>query len=449
LSFRLSSTGEYLALVAADSVTVLDEISFERQFPDRVFQRYPDGDGAWTWGRDPSPGFANSAPMLTGFLVLNELMSQNADTVVDEAGDHDPWLEVANPLPVAVSLAGVTVRNLTGASHEFAEATLAGGGHLLLWADGEPGEGASHLPVLLNPAGGALVLTAPDGQDTDTVIYPALSVDTAYARVPDSTGDWQATTLASPGLPNPVSLEPLLVINEFLASNENGITDETGTAEDWLELHNPGDAPVYLAGLTLTDDLADPFQWPLPDLVIEPGGFLIVWCDDDPEDGLLHATFKLSAGGEEVGLFQGDELLDYVVFGPQTTDVSYGRETDAGLPWVFFDEPTPGASNDSPIGVGDGPPSVLQLSAPYPNPFNPQTTVAFSLPRAQRVELVVFDLRGRRVRELWSGDLAAGRHERSWDGADDRGRSLPSGVYCVRLGVASGEMRTQRVMLVR
>ena len=115
---------------------------------------------------------------------------------------------------------------------------------------------------------------------------------------------------------------------------------------------------------------------------------------------------------------------------------------------LIFGEPTPGASNGSPIGVDGGLAPVLQLPSPYPNPFNPQTTVAFSLPRAGRVELVVFDLRGRRVRALWSGDLAAGRHVRSWDGADDHGRSLPSGVYCVRL-VAGGEMRTQRVMLVR
>ncbi len=448
LSLRLSATGEFLAVVASGQVTAIDEVAFGRQFPDRVYQRFPDSAGGWTWGRDPSPGTVNTAPNLAGFIVLNELMPLNTETVADQAGDHDPWLELANPLPVPVSLDGVTLRNLNGGNHTFASQVLAGGDHALFWSDGEPGEGADHLPDLLTAAGGALVLAAPDGVDSDQVIYPVLAADVAFARVPDATGDWRDTDLATPGDANPASLEPLLVLNELLASNQTGITDETGAAEDWVELHNPGTAPVYLTGLSLTDDLADPDKFALPDVIIAPGGFLIVWCDNDPEDGPLHATFKLAAAGEEVALFNGDELLDHVVFGAQITDVSFGREVDAGLPWILFTEPTPGESNGTPIAVGDALPDLLRMPAPYPNPFNPRTTVAFTLARAERVEIAVFDARGRRVRRLLQANLPAGNHQRIWNGRDDRGRSLPSGVYGVRV-TAGGEVRTRRVVLVQ
>jgi len=447
LSLRLSSTGESLALLAADGLTVIDSVVFGRQFTDRVYQRYPDSTGDWTWGRDPSPGLDNLEPMHCGFLMLNELMTDNTVTAEDEAGDFDPWLEIVNPLPVSIDLAGVTVQDLAGASHTFTSVTLSGLDHLLLWADGEPEEGWNHVAPMLNPLGGVLSLTDSDGQSNDLVVYPALTADQAYARIPDG-GTWKATVMATPGEANPTSLEPPVVINELLASNQTGLADETGAFEDWLELHNPREEAVYLSGFTLTDDLTIPDKWTVPDQVLEPGGYLVIWCDNDPEDGPLHANFKLAAGGEDVALYLGDELIDHVSFGVQTADISYGRERDAELPWVFFEVPTPGETNSPPIGVFDLPTSALHLATPHPNPFNPQTTVTFSLPTAQTVHLAVFDVRGRRVRTLYQGALEAGPHSLRWNGQDDGGRSLPSGMYCVNL-VAGGEARNRRVMLVR
>ena len=68
-------------------------------------------------------------------------------------------------------------------------------------------------------------------------------------------------------------------------------------------------------------------------------------------------------------------------------------------------------------------PAVTRLVGNAPNPFNPQTTIAFDLARAQSVRLEVFDLRGRLVRRLQDGVLAAGRHEVRWDGRDDEKQS--------------------------
>jgi len=84
----------------------------------------------------------------------------------------------------------------------------------------------------------------------------------------------------------------------------------------------------------------------------------------------------------------------------------------------------------------DGPESeaaAASLDRAWPNPFNPTTSLRFNLAAAGRVRLGVFDIEGRKVATLVDRNLPAGRHELSWNGRDEAGRSLPSGLYLVRL----------------
>lgn len=97
---------------------------------------------------------------------------------------------------------------------------------------------------------------------------------------------------------------------------------------------------------------------------------------------------------------------------------------------------------------GASPGAVLALRPNYPNPFNPQTTVAWDLPRAGRASVAVFDLAGRRVRLLADGEWAAGRHEAVWDGRDAAGMRVASGSYVARLEFA-GDTRTIVMGLVK
>jgi hypothetical protein len=90
----------------------------------------------------------------------------------------------------------------------------------------------------------------------------------------------------------------------------------------------------------------------------------------------------------------------------------------------------------------------FELAQNAPNPFNPVTTIPFELARAGRVTLDVYDVAGRRVRSLADGDLAAGLHQRSWDGRDDAGRAVASGVYFYRLK-AAGRSETRRMLLLK
>jgi hypothetical protein len=88
------------------------------------------------------------------------------------------------------------------------------------------------------------------------------------------------------------------------------------------------------------------------------------------------------------------------------------------------------------------------LRGAYPNPFNPKTTVTFSLDRAQHVRLVVYDVEGRRVSEIADGTFAAGEHGVPWTGKDLAGRELPSGTYMVQM-VTADAVRTSKMTLVR
>ena len=85
----------------------------------------------------------------------------------------------------------------------------------------------------------------------------------------------------------------------------------------------------------------------LAPIVLAPGGYMLFWADDDPEQGAFHTSFKLSRSGEELGLFDADgrTLIDSLVFGPQRKDVSYGRSVDGGDLWQFIESPSPGAAN--------------------------------------------------------------------------------------------------------
>jgi hypothetical protein len=145
---------------------------------------------------------------------------------------------------------------------------------------------------------------------------------------------------------------PLLFINEFMASNVNTILDEYGEDEDWIEIYNGENEAINLNGMFLTDDLNRPQRWMLPDMILKAGEFLLIWADGDTNQGPLHANFKLSAAGEQIGLFasaaMGNFPIDILSFGPQTTDISYGRYPDGGPEWRFFSKPTPGKSNVVP-----------------------------------------------------------------------------------------------------
>jgi hypothetical protein len=120
--------------------------------------------------------------------------------------------------------------------------------------------------------------------------------------------------------------------------------------------------------------------------------------------------------------------------------------------WVLvLDDAARGfAAPGTPLPVTDAPvapPIGARLHPNVPNPFNPRTEIRFELALSARVTLSIFDGAGRCVRRLLDRVETAGAHVLSWDGRDDAGRALASGVYVCRLSTAGGELSRKLILL--
>lgn len=141
-----------------------------------------------------------------------------------------------------------------------------------------------------------------------------------------------------------------VVINELMASNTSALADPQGEFDDWIELRNVTGQDVDLAGRYLSDEPNNPRKWAFPaGTKIPAEGYLLVWCDEDGgATAGLHASFKLSADGEQIFLTDTDAnlnaILDSITFGPQKTDRSFGRTATDADAWAV-QTPTPGAAN--------------------------------------------------------------------------------------------------------
>ncbi len=109
--------------------------------------------------------------------------------------------------------------------------------------------------------------------------------------------------------------------------------------------------------------------------------------------------------------------------------------------WLKVDRTSSVASQSN-----NEPPALFELSQNYPNPFNPSTTIRYALPQSGHVKLVIYDLLGAKIRTLADGREAAGFKQISWDGANDRGERVPSGVYVYRM--EAGEFVRARKLTV-
>lgn len=165
-----------------------------------------------------------------------------------------------------------------------------------------------------------------------------------------------------------------LKITELMAGNSATIVDNYGETDDWIEIRNLGTQPVNLEGLYLSDNLLNPSKFGLPNKVLEPGEYYIIWADDEKYQGPNHANFKLSANGESVGLFDSYETgfasiftMDYPA---QEPNYSSGfDDSDNWLEQAFF---TPGGENGN-AGVAFITYRINMNEQIRKGSFNPQT----------------------------------------------------------------------------
>ena len=315
--------------------------------------------------------------------------------------------------------------------------------------------------------GDSPVLQGRTGQLTLTGLTPGRRYFVAISAL-DATGNESE-------LGDPVSL----LVSTFVDSDQDGLPDDwevahLGDLESGPDDDPDGDQVDNLAELEITGtdpgnpdtdgdripDGADPD--PLSARDADADGMADDWetvygvddPDADPDaDGLTNVREYVKRGSpwdadtDLDGLGDGYEadVSGTAVWKPDTDGggLNDGEEVALGL------DPLDPTDDQNAVGVGDGDvPAVTRLATPLPNPFNARLVVPFDLARPGRVTVEIYDLRGRRVRELVDEHRLAGRYRESWDGRDGRGASVASGVYFVRFH-GDGVEQTRKVTLIK
>ena len=179
----------------------------------------------------------------------------------------------------------------------------------------------------------------------------------------------------------------------------------------------------------------------------------------DPESGIARVAFKrlrnlagfLDAGACFVGPFRQDDARTFDAASTPGVTIR-GERLDFARGGAIVVGVTNGAdlaSHCDPVlaTLSADVPEAYRLGANYPNPFNPETKIAFDLREATDVRLIVYDVTGREVAVLAEGPMEAGRYEVTWDGRDNAGRPLASGVYVYRMQTEAFTQARSMVLL--
>ncbi|HVP58789.1 MAG TPA: FG-GAP-like repeat-containing protein [bacterium] len=162
------------------------------------------------------------------------------------------------------------------------------------------------------------------------------------------------------------------------------------------------------------------------------GGSPIVWNKHmiDPGFGGVWPAYAAD--------LDGDTFIDIVAGGNSADEIRWWRN---GLGLAGIGQ----SDGGNPAATPGGPVRLYQNS---PNPFSPVTAIRFELARPDYVQLTIYDVAGRLVRSLVDGTSEAGSHSVAWDGSDDQGRQLPSGLYFYRMATREA-VQTKPMALVR
>lgn len=237
---------------------------------------------------------------------------------------------------------------------------------------------------------------------------------------------------------------PPIFINEVLASNSSVIADSYNEFDDYVEIYNAGTVPVYLGDKYLSDNRLNPSKWRLPAQSLNGDSYLLIWTDNDPEQGPDHADFSLDATGEHIGLYASAleyfSAIDTTTFGQQVTDISIGRLPNGTGPFTVLPGPTPGYDNYAVTimeseEISD---SVLVLSDPFSNGQYVQLTLHAA---AGLVTLQLMSLQGMQLNKFFSGSLEKGIHQ-----FPVPAEALPAGMYILK-ATLDGKLLVTRLLV--
>ena len=299
---------------------------------------------AGLWQSDSEPTRAKPWTVDASYsrLVINEILADNTATL-NLRGTFPDLVELYYDGPTPLPLDGMSITDDPFNPTPFvfpAGAVIAPGQYLVLFADAAIQPGEFHLGFALENRGEGLYLFDQYGQRIDAVEFGQQVADLSVGR--DSAGQWRLTepSFGVANIIHPLGDRRALYINEWLANGQ------VSFVEDFIEFFNPSELPVDLGGLYITDNpVSQPEKYVVGPLSFAPAkGYVVFDADNQMLPG--HFPFRLSSDQGMFAILESDTSeIDWIVYGPQTTDVSQGRTPDGDSRYGFFEIPTPGAAN--------------------------------------------------------------------------------------------------------
>jgi hypothetical protein len=354
VNFQLSPEQGMIGLSAHD-LSLIDCVIYGPQTTDVSQGRQPNGSATLAFFTVPTPGSPNPGVVIPNqTLTINEVLAFNT-TVTNAFGNSPDFIELYNPSGNAVDLSDMSLSDNPAAARRFvfpAGSSIAALGFKVIQFDSDLPVSATNTGFGLKQTGGAVYLfdkLANGGSLLSSVAYGLQAADFSISRVPNGGTNWvlSQVTLGSANIALPALGDPMnLRINEWMANPTSG--------DDWFEVYNPNPQPVALGGLYLTDNLTTRTKYRIPSLSFMGRGayaYQRFEADDNTGAGADHVNFRLSAGGESLGIstVAGAPIND-VTFGAQAAGVSEGRLPDGSPTIVSFPAtPTPGDANYLPL----------------------------------------------------------------------------------------------------
>jgi len=331
MPFKLPREGAELVLTDSQGATI-DCVTIPPQREDMAYGRVADGAHALAHNPVPSPGLPNTKPANLPPLISSRGFALNSS--LRRRGLIEVLLECSDETGIQYASARFVWKRGDGGIGEVEEAPLES-------------IGATEWGGLFS---GAIPIGRPRWPDSLLALsFCAVDFDGRVTTLPaDSDTPWY--TLA------PRVDVPPLRIREVVPANQSGVRDEKGRYADWLVVQNFGSEPASLDGFALTKDVFLSEAWwrfP-PGKALAGGEALLVFCDKDVREGLLHTPFNLNADGDEVHLIQviGDppvaKIVEAIRFGAIPPDTAFGV-TAAGEDPHVLDRPNPPPPYDTQL----------------------------------------------------------------------------------------------------
>lgn len=371
--FKLSSAGDMVVLFGPDGV-VLETLSVPAMSADMSYAKTDDGfiiTEMYTPGYENTQqgyaDFRSSTYLETGALIISEVVASNITTIRDDDGDFSDWIEIYNTTGRTIDLSNYALSDDPQSPVKWrfpAGCVIEPYGYYVVFASDKDRAsnvegGWPHASFKLRSNGETVLISDIQGRLIDQTAYDNLAADCSWGR--DASNSWTVFSTPTPGLPNNqqgfLAMESYtlasnpsgLYITEVMTSNQSFVGPGVQNPYDYIEIYNISGQAVNLKGYGLSDNVKKPRKWQFPDLTIENGESLVIYCDTSQTSKAGSYTFtnyNLSVAGETVVLSDpGGHILDKMVVPKLYSDMSYGRTLGrAGL--FYYSNPTPGRINE-------------------------------------------------------------------------------------------------------